>query len=167
MNETPNPTSAYIIVTYEYVPNPPPSFRSVKGIWLDIGGVCGDSDYPVPEGETAFSITAEPWISSVSGEIVLAAAHPHDGGLDVKILKNGDYVCTSTATYGVRKGYVESNGLQHISDMSLCTGMGRMEKREEWSLVVRYDLNEHDVMLGMNDVPEPIMGIALVFVALD
>ena len=98
---------------------------------------------------------------------MLAAAHPHDGGLDVKITKNGNDVCTSFATYGGRKGYVESNGLEHISDMSLCTGLGRMEKAEEWSLVARYDLNEHDAMLGMDDVPEPIMGIALVYVALD
>lgn len=167
MNETPVPTSVYIIVTYEYVPNPPPSFREVKAVWLDIGGICGHSDYPVPKDETAFSITAEPWTSSISGEIMLGAAHPHDGGLNVQILKDGHDVCTSAATYGGRKGYVENNGLEHISDMSLCTGLGRMEKGEEWSLVARYDLNKHDAMLGMNDVPEPIMGIALVYVALD
>lgn len=167
MNETPSPTSVYIIVTYEYVLNPTPSFHNVKAVWLDIGGICGDSDYPVPEGETTFSITAEPWTSTISGEIMLGAAHLHDGGVDVKILKDGDDVCTSTATYGGRKGHVESDGLKHISDMSLCTGIGRMEKGEEWSLMARYDLNEHDAMLGMNEVPEPIMGIALVYVALD
>lgn len=168
MNETPDPTSVYIIVTYEYVPKSPQSFRNVKAVWLDVGEMCGDSEIPVPDDAAIFKAHMDPaWTSSIAGEIMLAAAHPHDGGIDVKIAKESDYVCISTATYGGRKGYVESNGLEHISDMSLCTGLGRMEKGEQWSLSASYDMNEHKPMLGTNGLPEPVMGIAIVYVALD
>lgn len=105
-------------------------------------------------------------MSDISGNIMFAAAHLHDGGIDIDVTKDGDARCKSTAIYGDREGFVGTGGEEHISDMSFCTEMGRMEKGEEWSVVARYDLEEHEPM-GMHGVLEPVMGIALLYVALD
>ncbi|KUJ20510.1 uncharacterized protein LY89DRAFT_730547 [Mollisia scopiformis] len=166
MNETPHPTFVYITVTYEYIPSPPPTFRPVKIVWLDIGS-CSESEYPVPVDETAFSITAAPWIADISGDVLFAAAHPHDGGVELEVLRGGEGFCTSMATYGGTEGYREGDGMEHISSMSVCTGLGRMDVGAEWGVVARYDLNEHAPMVGLEVIPEPIMGIALLYVAQD
>ncbi|KAE8444238.1 hypothetical protein EG329_000738 [Mollisiaceae sp. DMI_Dod_QoI] len=174
MNTSPHPRSVYITLTYEYIPSPSPlSFSPIKLIWLDIGG-CGSSEYSLPpDSEPAFSITSPAWSASISGEITFGAAHPHDGGLDVKVLRNDEWACVSRATYGESEGYREEGEgeggreHEHVSGMSVCWGLGRMERGEEWGVVVRYDLDAREPMRGMHGDLEPVMGIALLYVALD
>jgi hypothetical protein len=48
MNEATESRDVIVSITYEYIPKKPSSFKSVIPVWLDITGVCGTSDFPVP-----------------------------------------------------------------------------------------------------------------------
>lgn len=94
MNETPDRRLVVVTVTYEYIPSLPRHFSTVTPVWLDITGVCGDSDYPVPNDTTTFSPSmTPPWTTNITGHITFVAGHIHDGGTDIQVLKNGETVC--------------------------------------------------------------------------
>lgn len=180
MNETPDSRPVVVTITYEYIPSFPRHFSNVTPVWLDITGVCGGSDYPVPNDTTTFSPVSPPWIANVTGKITYVAGHIHDGGLDVEIQKNGVTICDSVATYGATPGYVEMNSSMvvmpmngsmygqdtvHISNMSACHDIGHMKKGEQWGVKANYDLMQHAPMLDMDGSPSPVMGISLLYVA--
>jgi len=158
MNMAMEPRKAFLTMTYEYIPTVPTDFSMVKSYWLDIGG-CGSSSFPAKEKE-AFEYSSPGWTSSTTGRIVLAISHLHDGGINTEILKNGKVICYSEASYGVCD-YQAS----HISHISKCTNLGAMKPGDEWSITAYYNTSKHTPMTNMDGTLEPVMGIALVYVA--
>jgi hypothetical protein len=185
MNESPDARDVYVTITYEYIPKKPSSFRNVIPVWLDISGVCGASSFPVPDA-TAFSITSANWTANVTGEVTFTAAHLHDGGTRLQILKRNESVCDSNATYAATPGYVSpmslipgimpggtSGDLIHLSNMSTCADVGRMREGQAWGVRAEYNFREHTGM-RMGDGPvdgdgrkglSPIMGFAILYVS--
>lgn len=54
----------------------------------------------------------------------------------------------------------------HISSISLCTGVGRFETGDKWSVTANYNLTKNaPTMIGSHS--EPVMGISLMYVVKD
>lgn len=165
MNEHPHPQSAYVSITYEYIPGHPSEFQSAIPLWLDIGG-CEGSDVPVPDDKTAFAFTSPSWKASVGGRVTGILSHIHDGGVKIETLRDGKVVCEARPGYGESPGFVEEGemGMAHISSIKSCYGPERIGVGEEWTVRAEYDLERHMPMGdGMGGL-EPVMGIAMVYV---
>jgi hypothetical protein len=179
MNELPTARDVALTINCEYIPTKSSHFRTVVPVWLDITGVCGSSEFLVPANAAAFNVTAPLWKSNVTGEIVFAAGHIHDGGTVQPVLKRNDSVCDSNTTYGATPGHVENMlnmnmgmmnskwemDMMHISNMSACRDVGRMRKGQNWSVKASYDSTQEAPMLDMDGSPSPVMGLALLYVA--
>jgi len=168
MNAHKKEREAALTITYEYIPYLPEEFSTVTPIWLDVGGC--HSDVPVPTDESKFELDSPPWVSSLSGRIVNFMSHLHDGGVELRLQKEGIDVCVSEAEYGVTrrsKGHKHDTEMSHIVRMSECSDVGRIRIGEEWSVKAQYDLEKHEPMLDEHGQPEPVMGIAIVYVVED
>lgn len=77
--------------------------------WLDVTGNCGISYVKARNGK--FDLQNSGWRSTVSGRLLSATGHVHDGGAVVKLYKNGQAICTSDQIYGRRVGYTEGPGM--------------------------------------------------------
>lgn len=168
MNEHQHAQSAFVSITYEYIPGHPSDFQNVIPIWLDIGG-CKGSEVPVPDDETAFEFTSPSWNASVSGRVTEILSHVHDGGVGIETLRDGKVVCKARLGYGESPGFVEDGdmGMEHISSIASCYSPGHMRVGEEWTVKAEYDLERHMPMGdGMGGL-EPVMGIAMIYVVED
>src|SRR5271168_3761114 len=89
MNAHPEPRTAVLSITYEYIPYLPPDFETVTSIWLDIGG-CKKSEVPVPTHRTSFHFSSRAWKSTISGRILCVLGHLHDGGTTLDVRKGDE-----------------------------------------------------------------------------
>jgi hypothetical protein len=64
----------------------------------------------------------------------------------------------------VRSVEIREIEMKHISSIPSCMNLGRMEKGEEWTITARYDLKAHEPMDDGSGTPEPVMGIAIMYV---
>ena len=87
MNELPTEREAIVTVDFEYIPDLSKEFRHLDAIWLDITGVCGDSDIAVPPNKDVFVYTTPDITVKTSGNIVVAGGHVHDGESILEVLK--------------------------------------------------------------------------------
>ena len=168
MNEAQDPQDAILTITYEYIPYMPPDFSTASSLWLDVGDC--HSDVPVPNYTKSFELTMQPWTSTVSGRILTAISHIHDGGVRLDVLRNGYSVCRSVATYGDPSGHKHhmlSMEMSHISYMSTCYDVGRIKEGEEWAVKAHYDFEKHEPMLDGDGKPEDVMGITIVYLVED
>ncbi len=53
----------------------------------------------------------------------------------------------------------------HLSNMSDCSSLGKMNIGEGWSVRADYDFNIHSPMLNDDGTVAPVMGIGLLYVA--
>jgi hypothetical protein len=169
MNELKYPQDAILTITYEYIPEMPSDFSAITSIWLDVGG-CKDSEVPVPEDKTSFELSMAPWTSTVNGRVVAALSHLHDGGVHLDIMRDNENVCRSVASYDTlsKHGHdLRHMDMSHISYMSGCYDVGRIQEGEEWSLKAYYDIAAHKPMLGGDGKPEGVMGIAVLYIVED
>ncbi len=113
MNTSSQVKMVYIQLTSRWVPSSTPDIEPVTSVWLDIDS-CGDSEVDIPAGVT--DIPWE-WRSSVTGRILGAGGHLHDGGVWLGLTNQttGEHVCTSVAGYGTNPSYVGS-----VESMSTC-----------------------------------------------
>ena len=165
MNAHKKERTVALTITYEYIPYLPEEFSTVTPVWLDIGGCY--SDVPVPTGKSKFVVDSPPWVSSINARIVNVVSHLHDGGVKLRLQKEGSDVCVSEAEYGATsssKGHKHGMEMSHIVRMSDCSDAGRISIGEEWSVQAQYDLTNHEPMLNEDGQPEPVMGIAIVYV---
>lgn len=176
MNEHSTPRTAILTITYEYIPQQPSDFETVTSVWLDIGG-CRHSDMAVPADKTSFHFCSPGWKSSISGRIICVLGHLHDGGTHLDVRKDDESVCRSVPKYddkGMEHGHGDGHGLvrrhdggmdmSHITEMSMCHNIGRIEAGEEWTVRADYDIAAHPPMLNASGVPEGVMGIAVMYV---
>jgi hypothetical protein len=168
MNTKKKERTAALTITYEYIPYLPEEFSIATPVWLDIGGC--RSELPVPYDEPSFELDSPAWNSSLNGRIVNVVSHLHDGGTKLRLQKDGKDVCVSEAEYGITrnsKGHKHDMEMSHIIRMSGCTDLGRISMGEEWTVKAQYDLEKHEPMLDEHGQPEPVMGIAVVYVIED
>ena len=103
----------YVQLTARWLPRSDASVDPVTSVWLDIDS-CGDSSVDIPAG-----VTDVPWDweSNMTGRIVTAGGHLHDGGewLGLTNTTTGQHVCTSVAGYGTKPTYLGS-----LESMSGC-----------------------------------------------
>jgi hypothetical protein len=119
-------------------------------VWLDVDS-CSDSEVDVPAG---VSDVVWQWPSSVTGRIVAAGGHLHDGGVWLRLANesNGEHVCTSVAGYGARPAYLGT-----LDSMSTCAWdrLATVRAGETLNLTARYNTTAP---------ASGVMGIMLAFV---
>jgi hypothetical protein len=79
MNEFPIPRDTVLTMEFEYIPTLRTDFRPLNALWLDITGVCGDSETDVPPGKEVFEFHTPDVQVNSSGRIIAAGGHLHDG----------------------------------------------------------------------------------------
>jgi hypothetical protein len=150
MNQSSRPQAVYLRTTTTYVSDPAPEMRPVRPVWLDEGG-CGSSQYAVPAGR---SDRIWRWTSTVTGRVLFAGGHVHNGGIKIDFANEttGQHLCTSYAGYGTRPGY-----MNNISSMTTCSWdrLGTVRKGEVLSVDAFYD---------PPDPQSDVMGIVLAYV---
>jgi hypothetical protein len=151
--------SAYLRVSYEYVPMSTQGMRNVEPIWFDVAQ-CGFSTFSRPAGPSQASWT---WNVNRPGNIVAIGGHVHNGGINIVIRNDttGEVICDSRAGYGETPMYTDHHGMQHISSMSKCMGgegspVARVSNGQRVTTTAHYDMDE-----AVNDQ----MAITMGFVA--
>ena len=69
MNMTKQPQTLYVVLTYDYFDGKPAGMYEVKPIWLDVDQ-CGFSEARAKSQTGAYTVTSQPWRSTVTGEIL-------------------------------------------------------------------------------------------------
>jgi hypothetical protein len=134
-------------------------WQKVRNYWLDVGGCRGSG---VPAREDREWEMESPGIKVGRGEggrVVFVAGHLHDGGVRAEVRRGEEVVCESLA------GYKKEGEDEHINTLSTCVNVGKTKEGDEWSVKSYYDTNLHAPMRNMDGSLEPVMGIALVYVA--
>jgi hypothetical protein len=165
MNERPNPVDVQVTVTYEWVPassDEGKKYKDAELIWVNIGPPCGDGEVSAEPGRTTY--VSDVWVSTVSGPILEARGHMHDGGKNVTLYINGVPVCKSQQTYGRRPGYSSPNGV-HLSRAGACYEAGEIRKGDKLHIVAQFDEENHPIMQhhGQKD---KIMAVMFMYVGI-
>jgi hypothetical protein len=151
MNHGTEVKTVYMRARVSHLPDSDKSIERVVPVWLDQNNCSLTSTYQVPAGP---SNQVARWTSTITGTVVAAGGHVHDGGIKT-ILSNdttGQHICTSRAGYGTKPAYKGS-----VESMSVCIGenLGSVRKGEDLAIDTYYD------------VPEPrddVMGIMLAYI---
>lgn len=150
--------TVYIQVTWNYSTS---AKDEVVPVWLDIDN-CADSQYPTAGGYEDIHWS---WTSNISGKIVSAGGHVHDGGISIATVNatTGANICTSVAGYGAGSSFAPGLGtgadvnhpvshnsivpgepayLGHIEDMTQCgslSGVGNIAVGDVIDLHTQYN----------------------------
>ena len=150
MNHSQELKTVFITATVSYVPDSAPGMKPVTPVWLDENN-CGNSEYRVPAGR---SNKVARWTSTITGRVLAAAGHVHDGGIKTVLTNEStrQHICTSSAGYDTKPAYRGS-----VESMSTCIWdrLGTVRAGEVLALDTHYD------------VPAPrsgVMGIMIAFV---
>lgn len=152
--------TVYVRMKYTYATGSDHSNRDgVRPVWLDLDQ-CGDSEVSVPTGE---SDSHYDWTVNVPGDIIAAAGHIHDHGVNVELTNesdNGSLICDSVAGFG-GTGYVTSDGHDHVSSMSTCVDdpVAAITSNQTLRLHAIYD-----VPTGHHSI-DNAMGIMIIYIA--
>jgi hypothetical protein len=90
--------------------------------------------------------TGEEVVADVSGTIVNARGHMHDGGVQLSMIQNGNPVCVSEAVYGgAESTFIGRDGTkwETINSMTECTHAIRIQKGDKIKLEAVYDTKKH------------------------
>ena len=148
-------------MTYEYATGSDHSSReALRPVWLDVAQCSLTSHYSVPSGEE--SDTHYDWKAGFGGELIAAAGHIHDHGVNIELTNESDegsLLCDSVAGYG-GEGYETPDERLHVSSMSLCTGepVATFSKNDTLRLHSIYD-----VPSGHHEIDDA-MGIMIAYV---
>jgi hypothetical protein len=150
MNHSASPRVVFVKTKVTYVPDSTPGMKPVRPVWLDQEN-CGDSAYAVPAGP---SNKVWRWTSTLTGRVILAGGHVHNGGIKIVLANDttGQHLCTSYAGYGTNPAFAGN-----IESMTTCTWdrLGTVRAGEVLSIDTYYDPPE-----AQSDV----MGIVLAYV---
>ena len=150
MNHADRAQVVHIEAKIDYAPDPAPDLKPVRPVWLDENN-CRSSAYPVLAGP---SHRVWRWPSTMTGRVLAARGHLHDGGIKVAFANEstGGRLCTSYARYGTNPA---STGT--VDSMSTCVWdrLGTVRAGEVLSIDTWYDPPE--------DQPD-VMGVLLAFV---
>ncbi len=150
MNHAPESKLVFFKIDITYVPMSDQSIKPVVPIWLDVDN-CADSQFGVPKGE---SNTKWKWTSNLTGRIVGAGGHVHNGGISITLsnASTGQRMCTSYAGYGTKPAYMGS-----VEWMSICAHdrIGTVRSGEDLLL---------DTYYNMQSAANDVMGIMIAYV---
>lgn len=182
MNQAMESQTAVLTITYEYIPSRPSTFNKITPVWLDIG-TCHNPDLPAKKN-TTFQYTSSAWSANVAGWITCGIGHLHDGGTHLKVSGNNNTICDAKASYGQSPGFVDpagsmdmmnmgagmvspmSNMGKHISSISPCDH-SQVNLGDTMSVAAYYNTSEYQAMANTDGGLEGIMGIALLYVAVN
>jgi len=102
MTESTEAKSLTLEITYETIPKTNPSYKAAKMYWLTIGEPAAKKG--------VFQFTTMPQTSKVSGNLLYAIGHMHDGGTYMALSVGGKVVCKSKMFYNAREGYGKQSG---------------------------------------------------------
>lgn len=167
--------TAVVTIEFEYIPGLPASFSKVTPVWLDIAPCDQGSEEPAKNG--TFQYTSSPWTApaTVTGRITCAIGHVHDGGTHIDMVKNNQSMCDAIAAYGQNSGYVDPTGMMnmpgmtmgsHISSLSECS-TGQLNTGDNLTVTAYYNTTEYAPMVNTDGSLAPIMGIGILYVALN
>ena len=151
---------------------------------VDVGACTEGSNKPA-KPNTKFTYRNHPeYKSTIVGEISFMAGHLHDGGTHITVKKNRrDVLCDSVAKYGDRGGHHSHDcsgdvrrtghghdhhghgGGVHVSHITTCNNPGRIEIGDKLGVTAYYDTTLHEPMEAHDGGLEPVMGIAIAYVA--
>ena len=141
-------------------------YKAVKMAWLDAGGCYSGSEITPKNG--SYDLTSPTWTSSISGTMLAADGHVHNGGENVTIWKNGQSACISQHLYGRTPEYISPTMMDgspgpmvSISDTSQCENFATTTVGDTWFITAHYDTNVHPIDQTASG-PMDIMGIAKV-----
>lgn len=158
MNMASSEQMVYVEVTWDYSVLP---LRDVTPVWLDIDN-CADSQYPTAGGYEDIHWS---WTSNISGTVLLAGGHVHDGGISIAGVNasTGSNICTSVAGYALGSPYAPGPGtgadvnhslahydinpadpayVGHIEGMTVCqspSGVGTISEGDVIDLHTQYN----------------------------
>lgn len=150
MNYSETARTVYLNLEVTYQPASQGAMKKVTPLWLDQDN-CGDSEYPVPAGPYQSEWR---WVSNVTGRVVFAAGHVHDGGVKTVLANSATSreICSSVAGYGKKPAYMGS--LESMSDC-VWDSVGTVRAGETLALTTYYN----------STVPaDNVMGIMLAYV---
>jgi hypothetical protein len=154
MNMEEEAKDVVLTVTWEYIPSASEYFNPVQPFWFDVGG-CGSSGQPAKE-DSVFQYSSPKVKAPTSGIISMAAAHLHNGGTHLEVLRNGSPCCTSYASY-------END---HISEMTTCSDLS-YSRGDDFSVIAYYNTSKHAPMTHGDGELEPVMGISIIYAVED
>lgn len=145
MNDSPTPNLVFFKMTVTYLPDNDTSVKPVTPVWLDVDN-CGDSQFTVPKGE---SHSKWRWKSTLTGRVVGAGGHVHNGGISITMSNSStnQRMCTSIAGYGTKPEYVGN-----IESMTACwhDRLGVVRKGEYLMLDAYYNsMTPQDNVMGI------------------
>jgi len=175
MTEDTKPKNLTLEITYETVPKTKAGYGAARMYWLTIG------EPVAKKGVYTFNTMAQ--TSQVSGNLLYAIGHMHDGGTHMDLKVSGRVVCKSVMHYGVRSGYGGTSGGmegmshklvkrqhahgagpgKHISDPGACTDFGSVRTGDKLTATAYYDANQHGLMMH-NGKAEKLMGNMRVYI---
>lgn len=150
MNHSNTPKEVYLTANVSYLPDSTPGIKPVTPVWLDENN-CSTSEYAVPAGP---SNRVWQWTSTITGRMVAAGGHVHDGGIKTVLTNESTrrQICASHAGYGTKPEYMGT-----IESMTTCIWdrIGTVRKGDVLALDTHYNS------------PEPqsdVMGIMIAYV---
>ncbi|KAK2804805.1 hypothetical protein FQN51_001447 [Onygenales sp. PD_10] len=188
MNESDEAQTYYLTITYEHLPKSTSGYKPVSMAWLDITD-CGLSAVPAQQGQ--FVLKSKGWKSTVSGRLLSASGHVHNGGVNTTIYLNGDPVCVSRQLYGrtpdfVAPGHGGHEGMKakrqdgheghdggedgmegkpSISDAEMCVDFATVNEGDELVISAYYDTDLHPLDEAHDGSGfEDVMGISRVYI---
>jgi hypothetical protein len=170
MTEDVKPKNLTLEITYEHIPLSS-GYKGANMYWLTIGE---------PRAKTGqYKFTTLPATSTVTGSLLYAIGHMHDGGTDMRLYVNSKMVCKSVMHYNAREGYLTSGhknkrqaghgghgggaGAMHISDPGACTDFGTVNMGDRLTAEAWYDADKYGLM-NHNGKNENLMGNMRVYV---
>jgi len=160
-------------IAYETVPKTG-GYKGANMYWLTIG------EPAAKKGQ--FKFNTLPSVSTVTGSLLYAIGHMHDGGTDMRLFVSGQLVCKSIMHYNARPGYIPPGGAakgehhkrqshgghggasaMHISDPGACTDFGTIKSGDRLTAEAWYDADKYGLMVH-NGKPESLMGNMRVYV---
>jgi hypothetical protein len=135
MNHSPEPKTVFFSLKARWVPAAQAQgILPVTPIWLDMEN-CRTSEYDVPAGPSSRHWQ---WTSTITGRIVSAVGHVHDGGVRTTLVNTtaGQRLCTSWAGYGTKPAYMGG-----VESMGVCSWdrLGTVRAGEVLDLETAYD----------------------------
>jgi hypothetical protein len=131
MNHSAVPRTVFVELRTRWVRD---GVQPVRPVWLDMGN-CGTSEYEVPAGRSSRHWT---WTSNLTGRVLSAGGHVHDGGVRTVMTNatTGQRLCTSWAAYNTKPAYMGS-----VDTMSVCAwdSLGTIRAGEGLDLEAFYD----------------------------
>jgi hypothetical protein len=162
VNESKEGQDVQVTVTYDWVPassTQGESYQNAELVWVNVGPACGNGEFKGREGWSHYR--SDIWKSTVSGPILTARGHLHDGGINSTLYVNGNAVCKTDQSYSPRDGFTDAAGVTHLSGVSECVEVGTLHEGDEVYMEAVYDGSK---VLKHNGKLDDIMAVVFMYV---